>query len=737
MKKLFASILVSSVVLSAFAGCSAPAENVPVYSTSSAVSVYSEWLTNRLMSDGAITDDTEIIVGNADTAESYGVDVSGLSDEGYIIRRSSGDSATLIFGKTDDAVDMAVRYYANYCNKTGPLSVVEGEGYRVGSITISGTDLSEYVIVCPADADECMRFAADELRRFLGDACGIYPEIVTESDGYAITLVCDTTGETYGDEAFNIKSHEKGVTITGGRYRGCMYGVYDFLEECIGYRFYYSNIDNDGAGRDVGAADAYLYKSDSVTVADVDYSEFPSIHARDTHGDGTSSVALKFNGARQGGSKHGGYGVIVKACHGYTQWISDAELKEMGHEVGYAYDLQPCFSDETLNSMLIERILSSCRNTKNSGGIPGKTFTTIDIAQHDIGNFCNCVGCQDVYKETGGRAGAVVKLANMVAEALEPEFPELAVAILAYYGTDKAPTKIEIHENVYISYCFYVTLPSEGYFVCGNHSINGNECSTNKFFADRYNEWAALTDNLYVWYYPFQAYHLAYSSTYTNNIYHDIKYLADCNTYGIFFHAEGNSVNQTYNAGLVNFYMGQRMMWDATITEEEYHEMMKEFLYLAYGDGYESVYEYIQLLEKSANLKNCFCGFHVAMTDKLDFAYLKENMDLIMELRENAIRYARTSLQEELCNRIFKSALYYQLVVSHNDMWKNGDDDTRAEYKAMVDSFLTNHRDLPIGEAGLGTPVYAPTVDSVNYDDNPLTWVQDKRGTWDGNDYDF
>ena len=730
MRKLLSYVLCASALFASLSGCSAPAENVPVYSTSSAVSVYSEWLTNRLMSDGAITDDTEIIVGNADTAESYGVDVSGLSDEGYIIRRSSGDSATLIFGKTDDAVDMAVRYYANYCNNTGPLSVVEGEGYRVGSITISGADLSEYVIVCPADADECMRFAADELRRFLGDACGIYPGIVTESDGYAITLVCDKTGETYGDEAFNIKTHEKGLTITGGRYRGCMYGVYDFLEDCIGYRFYYSNIAARG---DVEAADAYLYKADSIVLGtDVDYTEHPSIAVRDTYGAATSSPALKYNGEKiRYNAKYGVWGCIIKACHGYSQWISDDELDEMGYYAGYKYHINPCYSDETLNDLLIERILADCKKRVDAGAVPGRDFTTIDISQHDIGEFCKCDTCTETNKGAKSTAGTMVNLANMVAEALEKDYPELRVAILAYSGTDNPPTGIELHKNIYVSYCFYIS--ESGKFICGNHSVNGEECDTNNYFARQFDGWAALTDNLYVWYYPFQAYYLAYSSTYTYNLHKDLKYLAEKNTYGIFFHGEGDSVNQTYNAGLVNFYLAHRLMWDATITEEEYHEMLKEFLYLAYGDGYKSVYEYIEIMETAADLKDCFCGFHSAPMKRLDFRYLKKNMELLHSLRDKAVKLARTTEQETLCDRLFASVYYYELVVKHTDMWVNGDDASKAEYKDMVEYFIENYSSLPIGEYALGSPSYPPALSDIDFNQNPIEWVPDRIGGWDYN----
>ena len=731
MKRFISMILGGIIIASSMAGCSSKPEitSYTVSSTSGSTSAYANWLNGRLADDG-ITPESDIIVGNAADAEAYGVDMSNIMDDGYIIRRANGSSETLIFGKTELGVDMAVRYYANYCDKTGPLSVVEGEGYRVGSITIAGADLSEYVIVCPADADECQRFAADELRRFLGDACGIYPEIVTESDGYAITLVRDVTGETYGDEAFNIKSHEKGVTITGGRWRGCMYGVYSFLEQYVGYRFYYADIAKKS---DVEAATAYLYKTDSIVIdTDVDHTEEPSIHARDTHGGGTSSPALKHNGWNM--SKYGGYGVIAKACHGYAnQWIPDSEIQELGYNVGYNYGINPCYTDEFLNSLLIERVIKYCKDREASikdGNIP-----TIDVAQHDIGSFCMCENCVALYSKHGGYSGATVNLGNMVAEALvDAGFPEVPVAILAYYGTDKPPRNIEIHENLYISYCFYVTL--EGHFICGNHSINGTECSVNNYFAKLYDGWAALTDNLYVWYYPFQAYYLAYSSPYTFNLYHDFKYLADCNTYGVFMHCEGDSINQTYNTGLANFYMGQRMMWNANITEEEYHEMLKEFLFLAYGDGYEYVYDYIRIIEEAADMNGCFCGFHTAIMNRLNFSYIKDNIPLLLSLREQAIRLARTSHQEELCDRLFASVLYYELAVFHTDMWVNGTDEMRAEYKEKVDFFITNYSSFPVGEYGLGTPSYPPALSEVDYDMNPLEWTHQRLGGWDDN-FDF
>jgi len=717
MKKKLSLFLCTTTLLSTLSGCSSPVKEPVgnVLSSSSATSVYADWLEDRLTDDGRLTGDTEIIIGNSDTAQSYGVDVSTLSDEGFIIRRTAGEDATLIFANTNDGVDRGVRYFANNCTDEGELNVVEGEGYRVGSITIAGANLSEYVIVCPFDADECQKFAADELRRFLGDACGVYPEIVTESDGYAITLVRDVTGETYGDESFSIKSHEKGITITGGKYRGCMYGVYEFLEQYIGYRFYYRNA---GVMGDADRADAYLYENESIDIpADlIDLTVEPSITVRDTFDYSvTVSQALKYNGQYYDGNKKlGGYGRITKACHGHQVYISDYELERLGFEGGYNRGVNPCFMDEELTDLLIEKVLIDLSYQKNGGAVLGRDFTTVDISQRDIPSFCMCDTCLDVIREDGAVSGTIVRHANAVAEAIEPEYPEITVAILAYYGTSVPPKKTIPHENVQVSFCFYIS-DDKKTRICGNHPINGTECETNKYFSELYDGWAAITDNIYVWYYPSSAYFNAYSSTYTNNIYHDIKYLADTNAYGIFYLGDP----ATCSAGLINWYMAQRMMWNSDITEEEYHEMLKEYLWLTYGDGYEFVYEFIQIMEEASDrTDHCFCGFFDSFEDKLDMSYIEENLDLIFTLRETAIRLARTTEQEVLIDRLFSTIYYYEIAVLHDEMWVNGDESSREEYKSKVNSYITNYSWLPIGD----NPC-TPTVDAVDYNVNPYDWV--------------
>ena len=108
-------------------------------------------------------------------------------------------------------------------------------------IKIAGSDISEYVIVKPSDASESEAFAAEELAAYIEKSCGSKLEIVTETASEkTISIVRDTTG-TLGTDGVSIKTEGGKLTITGGTERGCLNGVYEFLESYIGWLFLPNN----------------------------------------------------------------------------------------------------------------------------------------------------------------------------------------------------------------------------------------------------------------------------------------------------------------------------------------------------------------------------------------------------------------------------------------------------------------------------------------------------------------
>ena len=229
MKKLVSLLTVIVMLAGTLASCSTPAEQ-----TASSASETEQFLIDRLGSaDG-------FVLGTADKAESMGIDMTDFRDEGYIIRAVDGD--TVILGKTEDGLDRGVRYFANHLADEDNVNYTSGEGYRVKGIEIAGRDISEYSIYLFEDADECHTIAANELQKYVELACGVKLDIVREPAEHMIVLERvgedDPRAEVLGREGFNISVKENGdLYISGGRDRGCLYGVYELLESYIGWRF--------------------------------------------------------------------------------------------------------------------------------------------------------------------------------------------------------------------------------------------------------------------------------------------------------------------------------------------------------------------------------------------------------------------------------------------------------------------------------------------------------------------
>ena len=113
-----------------------------------------------------------------------------------------------------------------------------GDG-TVGLITVGDKNISEYTIVVTNPDNANMVFAAEELKKYVEMASGVTLAIENnESDAeYKITLLEDET-DTLGNDGFSITVVDGQLRIMGGAMRGTMYGVYELIEEYIGYRFY-------------------------------------------------------------------------------------------------------------------------------------------------------------------------------------------------------------------------------------------------------------------------------------------------------------------------------------------------------------------------------------------------------------------------------------------------------------------------------------------------------------------
>lgn len=148
-------------------------------------------------------------------------------------------------------LDRAVRRFANDLAGTGDVYETYGEGYKVKSLSIDGTDISEWSVTVETLGEEGFEenpaFAAQELQTYIEKECGVTlpvesnparpahpartkPGVLSASFRLRRTIRSARTGFT---------SILRTVTSScaGGYKRGTMYAVYEFLENYAGWRF--------------------------------------------------------------------------------------------------------------------------------------------------------------------------------------------------------------------------------------------------------------------------------------------------------------------------------------------------------------------------------------------------------------------------------------------------------------------------------------------------------------------
>ena len=113
-------------------------------------------------------------------------------------------------------------------------------------------DLTAVPIVTTVNAAEAERFAAEELRSYLSRISGRTFKIRTAPgpDIPAILVgrdACISAGlvpdPDLTDDGFVIDCDDRRLCITGIHPRGTLYGVYAFLEDCLGCRFFSPEVE--------------------------------------------------------------------------------------------------------------------------------------------------------------------------------------------------------------------------------------------------------------------------------------------------------------------------------------------------------------------------------------------------------------------------------------------------------------------------------------------------------------
>ncbi|MBE6562710.1 MAG: DUF4838 domain-containing protein, partial [Ruminococcaceae bacterium] len=624
--------------------------------------------------------------------------------------------------------------------------------YKVDSITIDNKNISRYTIVIDDEATKAMNTASGILKRYIRNACGISLNVATEDqavDTYQIKMIFDADDEfELGKEGYRIAVDENSdVLMYCGTLRGPIYATYFFLEELVGYRFLFGGIEERRENEDDRFYDCveYLYEAENINI--------PKGY------DETDVPAVKYRAVNQLGLSWGTYhmfrcnaqdgGGIAQEEYGWSEGTLYIHAHSYEYQCGISPMQQPCLTSEETFEQVIDWCLNLIEERKSWPQLFGQHWTQISCSPNDNTNFCNCMTCTAIYKIEGSIAGTVFRLSNRVADYLDDIIPEIEVYTIAYWDARNPPLMTRPAENVCVHFCVggcnnhTYDCPEDCIAAGGNPRLdsvdfNGNtQPQSNALDLEYFERWMELTNNVYIWYYGPNYHYFVSPSANIFNVYNDFKYAVAAGACGIY--SEGNyGLNAPYYSfEYLRGYMASRMMWNPYMSEEEFNDLVNEYLMIYFGEGWEYIREYLEMAHAAGDANGCWTNNYDRPWNLYNEDYFEEHYAEMASLFDAAIAAAsdetyvhRLTLCRMHCDFLGLSATYERDYV-------NGDANKKAAYEEAYAALYNNIVTNEIRLTSYGSGKYAANNFPSSAEDiyNPMEWLDEGftgRWEWDG-----
>ena len=446
---------------------------------------------------------------------------------------------------------------------------------------------SGHTIVVSREASPSEERGARELQRFLFEMTGARLPIRSDKQDVAGPMILLGRSEAVerlgvpiawdalGAEGFTLKSVGEHIVIAGGRKRGSMYGVYEFLER-LGCRWYtpeYSRIPKRTSIK--------LPPLDETRKPDFEYRELFSSPSKDKDWAARNRVNGNFSALDDStGGKivyhpfgHSFYELVPPEKH----FASHPEYYSLTGGARRMERSQLCLTNPDVIRLGIESVLRWIQEHPEA--------TIYSVSQNDTEGWCECPNCRRVEEEEGGaHSGPIVHFANAIAAEVSRKHPDKLIDTFAYSWSEQPPLKVRPHPNVRIR------LAPIG--LCQAHPYA--QCARNKFFRSRLKGWSELTNHLYVWHYftNFWQYLLPYPNL--DELTADIPMYRRSGVVGMFLQGDIGPGCATEFCELKSYLLA-KLLWNPMANSGA---ILREFQEAYYGAAAPSIREYLELTHR-------------------------------------------------------------------------------------------------------------------------------------------
>ena len=489
-------------------------------------------------------------------------------------------------------------------------------------LVLADDGVTPWRIVVEHDADISDKAVAEDFAGILKKMTGATFPVVTDrtqvgareiivggKNARLASLGLADLAKDFADGEYELRTAGESLVIAGGPLRGTINGMYGFLQDHLGCRWFTPGC-------------MQIPERKTLTLSNIRDRQKPAFRWRSTtsamHWDAAWTVRNRLNECKAFGgtrsmmmlmsdpraetlgnyySAHALSYIPASLFEEHPEYHAEVDGERVCHANANARAY--CVTAPGFVRYMADRFK---RTAASTGGRPYR----IGLGHTDSANHCQCPTCRASYDRVG-LAGTYMEFNNQVAEQVCSEFPNITIGTLAY-GMTFAPTPVRMHPNVFVTWC-----PLSADYLYGFDQGGPNR---DRDFVGQLRRWLDNTSQLGVWYYHYQSDSLMpHPRLHASK--HNFALFKEMGVDGVFVETGGNVIHDNpapdgdkqiraygdprygyftfpWSLTHVKTYIACRLMWDP---DYDVTGGIREFCEGYYGPAGREMAEYVLLVE--------------------------------------------------------------------------------------------------------------------------------------------